>query len=660
MSLIGPKNGTTSSGNNLSPDGDLEENSCCESDEDFVNNQQQQTTAPMTSQQSKINQSGGNSNKSPGQSTLRSLDSRPSVHDVYAEMPASSTYIEGMSPMQLFNEERMRRKLQFFFMNPIEKWQARRRFPYKFVVQVVKIILVTMQLCLFAHSRYNHINYTWDNRISFSHLFLKGWDSTRETESYPPSNGPLAIYEKRQFYDTIDFAIVSYANVSRSIGPYDYPSKDNQMAPMKLCLHSYRQGIIFGFNESYIFNPEIVIHCESLTKNVSTIGIEKFLQQRDVNVSFSALVEATLSFGIKTINFKAYGPLSAPDCFKFEIKILFNNRDHDGQMLLSLDADAMRLHCRGDIEYITDTELDTILRTILNMLVILICMLSFGLCARAIYRAQLLRIQTVNFFRVTYKKELSFDGKMEFINMWYIMIIFNDLLLIIGSAMKEQIERKFLVIDGWDICSVFLGIGNLLVWIGVLRYLGFFKTYNVVILTLQKAAPKIARFLFCALLIYAGFTFCGWLVLGPYHLKFRSLATTSECLFALINGDDMFATFATLSSNSSLLWVFCQVYLYSFISLYIYVVLSLFIAVIMDAYDTIKRYYGEGFPVSDLREFVGTRTEEDITSGVFLTDFDDFGDSTIMNVLRRAFCCFSENETPTGPTGYTSLHTVRK
>lgn len=35
-----------------------------------------------------------------------------------------------------YQEERMRRKLQFFFMNPIEKWQAKRKFPYKFVVQV--------------------------------------------------------------------------------------------------------------------------------------------------------------------------------------------------------------------------------------------------------------------------------------------------------------------------------------------------------------------------------------------------------------------------------------------------------------------------------------------------------------------------------------------
>jgi len=34
------------------------------------------------------------------------------------------------------SEEKMRRKLRFFFMNPIEKWQAKRRIPYKIVVQV--------------------------------------------------------------------------------------------------------------------------------------------------------------------------------------------------------------------------------------------------------------------------------------------------------------------------------------------------------------------------------------------------------------------------------------------------------------------------------------------------------------------------------------------
>ena len=65
-------------------------------------------------------------------------------------------------------------------MNPIEKWQAKRRFPYKLLVQVIKIVLVTVQLCLFAHNNYMHVNYAWDNRIAFSHLFLNGWDATLE------------------------------------------------------------------------------------------------------------------------------------------------------------------------------------------------------------------------------------------------------------------------------------------------------------------------------------------------------------------------------------------------------------------------------------------------------------------------------------------------
>lgn len=61
-----------------------------------------------------------------------------------------------------------------------------------------------------------------------------------------------------------------------------------------------------------------------------------------------------------------------------------------------------------------------------------------------------------------------------------------------------------------------------------------------------------------------------------------------ECLFSLINGDDMFATFSSTSAKDPLIWWFSRIYLYSFISLFIYVILSLFLAIIMDAYDTIK------------------------------------------------------------------------
>lgn len=560
-----------------------------------------------------------------------------------------------ISPMTAINEDRMRRKLQFYFMNPIEKWQARRKFPYKFVVQLIKLVVLTLQLCLFAYSQYNHVNYTWNNRVSFSHLFLQGWDDTEEVESYPPAKGPLALYEKHEFFETIDYALLNYSNLTRAVGAYSYPNDMNEMEPIRFCINHYAQGDIYGFNESYVFDPTINMLCTNLTKNVSDTGSYKHLTDKAIDINFSALMTATLEFSVKTVNFKAAGRISPPDCYQFDITILFDNSDHDGQIRLSLDAEPIRLHCNGNIEYITDTEIETALQSMLNVFVILICVVSFSLCARALYRARLLQKQTDAFFRNTYGSSLSGEDYWEFVNFWYIMIILNDILLVLGSIIKDQIERKNFVADQWNICSVLLGVGNLLVWFGVLRYFAFFKTYNVVILTLKCAAPKIIRFLTCAIIIYAGFTFCGWLVLGPYHIKFRSLSTTSECLFSLINGDDMFATFSIMSSKSAMLWWFSRIYLYSFICLYIYVVLSLFIAVILDAYDTIKKYYKHGFPRSELKRFIGQMHPSDFSSGVFRAD--DGESETLWQTLKN-ICCFClniQNKENVGPTGYETL-----
>lgn len=541
-----------------------------------------------------------------------------------------SDFKEDELTMPLLTEDRMRRKLQFFFMNPIEKWQAKKRFPYKFMIQVIKIILVTLQLCLFANNRYTHINYTWDNRVTFSHLFLNGWESSREVNSYPPSTGPLGIYKVAEFFETIDYALDAYVNLNNTIGPYSYPSENNTIVPLVLCIYKYKKGIIYGFNESYVFDATIVEECLNVTNDLRSAQLFE-----EAEFSFTAIIRATLSFSVKTVNFRGAGPMTPPDCYRFDITINFDNRDHDGQMLLSLDAEPIRLICKGDIHYILENTIDRILTSILNVLVIIICTVSFVLCSRALWRAQQLKVITNNFFKVNYRRELNDSDKMEFLNMWYFMIIVNDVLIIIGSGIKEQIEHSHFTANQWNIGSVFLGTGNMLVWFGVLRYLGFFKTYNVVILTLKKATPKVARFSLCALIIYAGYTFCGWLVLGPYHMKFSSLSTTSECLFSLVNGDDMFATFSIMDDKSPMLWWFSRMYLYSFISVYIYVVLSLFIAVIMDAYDTIKVYYNQGFPKSDLQAFIGDTSWEQLSGGLYRSD----SSGSLDGLLQDLCCC---------------------
>lgn len=61
------------------------------------------------------------------------------------------SHSESLATGKLSAENRMRRKLRFFFMNPVEKWQAKRRFPYKFLVQVFKIFFVTIQVRVYKN-----------------------------------------------------------------------------------------------------------------------------------------------------------------------------------------------------------------------------------------------------------------------------------------------------------------------------------------------------------------------------------------------------------------------------------------------------------------------------------------------------------------------------
>lgn len=103
------------------------DNSLCESEQHFSSTRN--TAAPRTRRLK---------SSSTDVSSVKSDDDEEDnrISDAgYVETPAI-TSSPGLTSMSAFNEERMRRRLQFFFMNPIEKWHAKRRFPYKFVVQV--------------------------------------------------------------------------------------------------------------------------------------------------------------------------------------------------------------------------------------------------------------------------------------------------------------------------------------------------------------------------------------------------------------------------------------------------------------------------------------------------------------------------------------------
>ena len=88
----------------------------------------------------------------------------------------------------------------------------------------------------------------------------------------------------------------------------------------------------------------------------------------------------------------------------------------------------------------------------LNIFVILLSLASLLLCLRALLRAQLLKHESESFLSRHYNWTFTVSERMEFLNLWYVMICTNDCLIIMGSVIKQLIESRSLVGDMWDMC----------------------------------------------------------------------------------------------------------------------------------------------------------------------------------------------------------------
>ena len=67
-----------------------------------------------------------------------------------------------------------------------------------------------------------------------------------------------------------------------------------------------------------------------------------------------------------------------------------------------------------------------------------VCVRGVHACMHAYVCVQL----TEKLFRERYGKSLCLSDRMEFLNLWYILIILNDICTIIGSALKIQLETR--------------------------------------------------------------------------------------------------------------------------------------------------------------------------------------------------------------------------
>ncbi|KAK7945486.1 hypothetical protein WMY93_001214 [Mugilogobius chulae] len=458
--------------------------------------------------------------------------------------------------------EDFRRKLKYFFMNPCEKYKAKGRKPWKLMIQILKIAIITAQLVSFGLSNEMMVTFKDESLLTFKHLFLKEFKDHRM--------GTYAIYTKTELYNHIYFVIDRYLHLQNlTMGNLAYTRMEGKSAPLRLCKVFYKNSSIDPGNETFNIDPRIAQECISIYPMGS---VDKCLDT-NFSLDFKSLLSVNIYFTLKSINLQTVRHHELPDCYDFNLKISFDNKAHSGRIKVDIDSNVSIYECKD--WKVEDTSCkNNYGLLVFDSVVILTCFASLILCIRSVINGIQLQFEFNIFFHAYLNKMVSWSDRMEFINGWYILIIISDILTITGSVMKIGIQTK------------------------------------VLILTLRAAFPNVIRFCCCAAMIYLGYCFCGWIVLGPHHDKFRTLDKVTECLFSLINGDDMYGTFLNLRDKSYMVWLFSRLYLYSFISLFIYMVLSLFIALITDTYETIKHHQQEKMPVSELQAFVAECRDE--------------------------------------------------
>uniref|UniRef100_A0A0N4ZF93 PKD_channel domain-containing protein n=1 Tax=Parastrongyloides trichosuri TaxID=131310 RepID=A0A0N4ZF93_PARTI len=535
-------------------------------------------------------------------------------------------------------------QLQFYFMDPIQKYKVRKQFPWKLMLQILKIVLVTAQLILFAELRVTHVDFLDDTATVMRHKFLKDWESERDVVSYPPSIGKYSVFTATDIIEHFAFVVNSYYSLHNdSFASFSYDTKFvpyndtnfssglrssnidyGKIPQMELCIERLA-GVVIK-NDTYEFDTRQNIHCSRLnfTKeeliqiNDDSVNLKEILAKR--NVTFNAndslvISKLKINFNLRTIHFSPVLMDENPECYLIKVSIIFDNSRHTGQIGIKLQSLISYVNmCNGKV--LNDKKLSLhSLPILINDIMVLLCStFSFILCLRSLLKAYLLKIRTSEYFKRVIKVELPMRDQMEFINLWNIMIFINDILIILGTMCKVTIEFRDFENHLFTLSSIFLGAGSLLVYIGVLRYFSFFQHYNIIVLTLKKLIPNILRFSVCTIILYLGFLFSGWVLIGPYSYKFRTIALSSETLFSLVNGDDMFPTFATINDSNTAIKVVGTIYIYIFVSFFIYVVLSLFIAIIMDAYEIVKSQYNvNNVPeVSQLKDFIASAPEPNL------------------------------------------------
>lgn len=513
-----------------------------------------------------------------------------------SEQPPETTSGDNNSagnPETTASGEQIKKKLKEHFSDPYTRvcreQRTRKKCPEKLTILIVKFFFVTAQLCMFGSDRADFANYLERNNIAMKHLLLKGWQPEYETMPYPPTSGTYALYRIEELFEHIDHAITGLDDVPNvALGSFFVNDEGFPNKPVQLCVEYFNKG---RYNKSGAIEIDSTINTDCTQVGIdnvnSSYGLDPSLKDliRSTDGQLVRLLQVRLSFSIDSVYVHMEKTVRELQCFRIFGEINFNNYGINGQIPVTMKTRIEEKACQGKNSESAETY-----EWVIAMVVCLLSILSATFSSFKLISSCILAQKTSAYFKEKKNKDLSCEGKFEIITERDIIVIISDVLSFCGSVMKIVLNNKNLSSSSfnYDVCGILIGVGCLLVWLTLLHYLAYDPDFNLLFSVIHRSAGKVFRFLLCVGMLYLAFTLCGWVVLGPYHIKFTDISSSFQSLMSLLNGDEVYVTYTAVEGDKSIVWWFNTIFVTVFVVVFTLITLNILIAIFNSAYETIK------------------------------------------------------------------------
>lgn len=171
--------------------------------------------------------------------------------------------------------------------------------------------------------------------------------------------------------------------------------------------------------------------------------------------------------------------------------------------------------------------------------------------------------------------DLMIRDKIRLLDIWSIISLFANVCQIIGCV--YSIFRNNLNIITADKT---LGLGCMLAWIVMLRYMMKTETYKAMIASFYRAAPFVGRAIISIIPVFIAYAFLGMAIFWPSR-RFAYFGVSCYTLFALLHGDMIWDTYNDMMQVH---YAYAQFYLFSYLFVSICVIANIFTIIIEEGF----------------------------------------------------------------------------